>query len=432
MLPQSNKIGFWSVVALITACQVDAGAFLLPANLAPYGMLWIGGWAIACLGAIALSLVFARLGSWFPQTGGPYIFVAEAFGSVAAFFTGWTYWIVSWVSTTVIIIASIGYIIPLIGIDSKLSVLGMEIALIIIITLFNFRGVKASGNAEVFLSALRIIPLIIVPIAALFFFNKNNIAIAPSVTSIPMPEMLSHVVMLIIWGFMGMESATVAAGSIDNPKRTIPLAILFSTVCVSCIYLINGLGITGIIPHSKLVLTTAPYTDAVYELLGRNFHISMSLLTSVMCITSLNAWTLTSGQMTLGLAKSKILPAFFARKNKYNAPIWGLSISCIGSIFCLCLTTHERLAQQMITIIDFSVIGFLFVYTICCLAFLKLIFQRYPIKKMLLPFVYGSAALSFCCWVMYQTDITILLIPFVFAITGIPFYLYHRKTNTPS
>ena len=62
----SNKIGFWSVFALVTGSQIGTGVFMLPANLAPYGVLSLGGWVIAGGGAVILALVFAlgfRLGA---------------------------------------------------------------------------------------------------------------------------------------------------------------------------------------------------------------------------------------------------------------------------------------------------------------------------------------------------------------------------------
>ena len=93
----SNKIGFWSVFALVTGSQIGTGALFFPSSLAPYGTYSIVGWIISSFGAIALSLVFASLCARFPQTGGPHVYVQKAFGRYLAFFAGWTYWVISWV-----------------------------------------------------------------------------------------------------------------------------------------------------------------------------------------------------------------------------------------------------------------------------------------------------------------------------------------------
>src|SRR5437879_699390 len=109
----SRRIGFWSVFALVTGSQIGSGVFMSPATLAPYGIWGLLGWVVSGLGALSLALVFSELCTRFPKTGGPHVYVKEAFGKTAAFFTGWTYWIVSFVSTTAVIVTSIGYLSPL-------------------------------------------------------------------------------------------------------------------------------------------------------------------------------------------------------------------------------------------------------------------------------------------------------------------------------
>ncbi|MFT4327493.1 MAG: amino acid permease, partial [Wolbachia pipientis] len=109
----SNKIGFLAIFALVISSQIGSGIFMLPISLAPYGAYSLISWVISGFGAISLALVFASLCAKFPETGGPHIYVKHAFGSTAAFFVGWTYWVSSWVSSTAVTIASIGYLAPL-------------------------------------------------------------------------------------------------------------------------------------------------------------------------------------------------------------------------------------------------------------------------------------------------------------------------------
>ncbi|NBX72029.1 amino acid permease, partial [bacterium] len=170
----SNKIGFWSVFAIVTGSQIGSGIFILPATLAPYGVFSVLGWLISGLGAVALALVFGQLCAKFPKTGGPHVYVKEAFGSTASFFTGWTYWVISWVSTTAVIVASIGYLTPILGPQSAFSNLMMELVLLFSITMLNCKGVKTAGSAEFFLTCIKVIPLFIIPLIALFYFDSTN------------------------------------------------------------------------------------------------------------------------------------------------------------------------------------------------------------------------------------------------------------------
>jgi APA family basic amino acid/polyamine antiporter len=422
----SCKIGFWSVLALVTGSQIGSGVFMLPANLAPYGALSLGGWIISGLGAIALALVFAQLCCWLPKTGGPHVYVKEAFGPSIAFFTGWTYWVVSWISTTVVIIASIGYLTPLIGDHSPAVLLGLEIGLLLLITLLNFKGVKAAGNAEFLLTLLKIIPLFVMPLAALWFFDQKNIMVDITVSQLSTSQILGQVTLLTLWGFIGLESATTPAESVENPSKTIPRAVIWGTISVAVLYLLNSLGIMGVIPGSELMQSKAPYADAARVVFGGNWHIVISLIASVICIGTLNAWVLASSQVALGLAQDGLMPAFFSRKNRHDAPYWGLFISCAGIVPLLILTSNENLAKQMMTIIDFSVTAFLFVYAACCLAFFKLLLQRKD-KASAWGLFYGCLALCFCGWIIYETPLSTLLIAGCFTLSGVPVYLWYCR-----
>ncbi len=429
---QSHKIGFWAVFALVTGCQMDSGVFMLPTNLAPYGLRYLGGWALACLGGISLALVFAQLCAWYPKTGGPHVYVEQTFGRTLAFFTGWTYWVISWVSSTVIVVISVSYLMPLISSHWSMKAVALEILLMVVVTTLNFCGVQAAGRAGLVLSIIRFFPLLVMPIIALFFFDPAHFIVAPSVANLTISQTLNQVILLIMWGFIGLESATTSAGEIQNPTKTIPRAVLFGTLCVGILYLINSLGIMGIIPGAQLMNSCEPYVDAARVLFGGSWYVAISLIASISCIVALNAWMLTSGQVALGLAQDGLLPTVFARKNRFNAPYWGLAISCLGMILLLLFTANETLATRIFTIIDFSVITFLFVYAICCLAFLKLLVQkrdRVSVRFLTRSVLCGVCALVFCCLVIVGTPMHILLTASLFAVSGVPFYLYFLRNR---
>lgn len=424
MQSNTQKLGFWAVFALVTGSQIGSGIFMLPSALAPYGKFSIIGWLIAGAGAILLALVFAQLCAWFPKTGGPHVYVQHAFGNSAAFFTGWTYWVISWISTAVVVIAAIGYLTPLLGIQSLVLNLILEILLLVSITYLNLQGAAVAGKAEFFLTLLKIIPLIIIPFFALFFFNASNLAPQTGLTFTESIPLLGRVVLLTLWGFIGLESATTPAQSVYNPSKTIPKAIVTGTLCVALIYLINSIAIMGIIPFDILAKSAAPYAAAVKIMVGGNWHLLISLIACLICVGTLNAWVLTSGQIALGLANDALVPSIFGKTNNAGAPVIPLLISCLGTIPLLVATINHGLAAQVLTIIDFSVTAFLFVYAICCSAFLKIVMQkRQLLTHWWIHFLYGMLALLFCGWIIYNTPLRALLIASFFCLSGIPLYI---------
>lgn len=425
----SQKIGFWAVFALVAGSQIGSGVFMQPASLAPYGLYSLLGWLISGAGAVSLALIFGWLCAKYPRTGGPYVYVEEAFGPIAGFFTGWTYWVISWVSTPVLYVASVGYLSPLLGDPPIQVLLILELLLLFFLTWLNLKGVGAAGKAEFVLSLLKIIPLIIVPVVALFYFKIENFQFdATKVEETDLMHILSAVSLLTMWGFIGVESATTAAGSIENPAKTIPRAIVLGTLCVALLYFFNSLSVLGLVPGHHLSNSRAPYADAAQTIFGGNWYIVISLIASIVCIGTANAWTLSSGQAALGLAQVGLLPKIFSKINRFGAPRWGLLTSCVGIVPILVLTADESLSAQINTIIDFSVTAFLYVYLACVLAFFKVNIKEKSLLQSKGYLLAGIFSLIFCVWVLSETEWEILTTASLFCLTGIPVYFFVRKS----
>jgi APA family basic amino acid/polyamine antiporter len=417
----SNKIGFWSVFALVTGSQIGTGVFILPASLAPYGYFALIGWVISGFGSISLALVFAWLCEHFPKTGGPHVYVGEAFGTVFSFFTGWTYWVISWVSTAIVVIVAITAMKPFIGEQSSFIYVILEISLLSIITLLNLQGMKIAGIVELLLTILKFIPLLLIPLAALFFFDQQYFAIDHTISDLTIPQTLKQVTLLTLWGFIGLETATTAAGSIEHPSRTIPKAIIFGTFCVALLYFLNSFAIIGLIPTQNLMNSKAPYIDATQIIFGGDWHLIIAIITFIVCVGTLNGWTLTSGQIILGLANDGLISKFLGKKNIHGVPIYGLILSNFGIMLILILTIDDTISKQINFIIDLSVTTFLFVYLICSLAFLKLLIKQRKVK--LNQFLFGFIATIFCGWIIYETSLQTIVMASLFIFSGIPIYL---------
>lgn len=423
----SNKIGFWSVFELVTISQIGSG-LMLPAQLAIFGTLSLIGWIISGLGALILAIVFAELCVRNPKMGGPHAYIKEAFGPTAAFFSGWTYWIISWVSTVAIITSAVGYISPLLGsTDSTMITLSLEIAIISWATLLNLKGAETASKTKLSTIMIKVIPLVFVPVIALFFFNKSNF------TSLTLPliskEGLLHfnsVILITLWGFVGFESATATADKIDQPTRTIRYAMILGTLFVASLYFMSTLGILGMIPGEILMHSKAPYADAAFIIGGRAGYVVISVVCAVICLGAVNAWTLASSHIALGATQEGLMPNLFAKTNKHGAPTAALLIGWLGTIFILILIHKASLAQQINMVIDLSVITFLFIYMACCLAYLKILYLN-PKRSAIWKWACGLISLAFCTWIIASTDLNTLIISGLFFLSGIPIFLLRAK-----
>lgn len=419
--PMSKKLGFSAVLGLVMGSQIGSGVFMLPAGLAPYGYYGLMGWVISGIGAICLALVFAHLCANRPRTGGPHVYTEEAFGSIAGFFTGWTYWFISWVSSTAVIVTCIGYLTPILGELSPNMRLGLEIGLLFSIVLINLRGVEVAGEVELLLTVLKVIPLVALPLIALFYFDSANLAPTQIIETKSPLNILTYVTLLTLWGFIGLECATTPAGAVENPSKTIPKAIVIGTFFVALIYFLNSLGVMGVIPAEALANSKAPYADVAKHMFGDAPQLVISIIAFIVCVGTLNAWVLASGQIALGLAEDKLFPKFFAKRNKQDAPYFAILSSSIGIVPLLILTNQDNIAQQINYIIDLSVLSFLYVYVACAFALLKSNLKQSCVPRWVI--FTTTLALGFCLWIIFNTNIESVLTSSLFTLAGLPLFL---------
>lgn len=417
-------MGFLSVLSIVIGSQLGSGIFVLPTSLAPYGWYGLLSWWVAGLGAILLALVFADLSTKVTKTGGPHVFIEAAFGKTAAFYAGWTYWIVSWISSSVVVIASIGYLTPIIGNQSAIMHAILEIALLVSVTYINCKSVQMAGRLEIILTVIKYFSLFIIPIFTLSYFDASNIKVTTEETSTL--KIIGNVVMMAFWGFVGVESATAPAEAIANPQKTIPMAIVIGTSCVALLYFIDCLAIMGIVNGAVLAKTGAAHSLAIEKIWGPESARIMAALASLICAGTLNAWTITSGQIALGLSKDGLLPAFFGKRNTAGSPYVNIIISCLGVIPLLILTKNKSIARQITDIIDISVNAFLFIYLFCSASFLKLLKPRQYIKKAV-----GVLAICFCLCVIYESGLSTNVMAVLFPLSGVFVRLFYTPPDNP-
>ncbi|MDR1551569.1 MAG: amino acid permease [Holosporaceae bacterium] len=418
----SKKMGFGAVLALVFGSQIGSGIFVLPAALAPFGMFGVCGCLLAGLGATLLAFIFAELCSKFPRTGGPYVYVQQAFGRSAAFFIGWTYWLVSWTSTSVVIIAAVSNLSAFIG-GNEESYLLWEMLLLGVVTAINCRSVELAGRIESFLMLFKFVPFLLVPAVLLGSFREENIAIAPKYVDYSAIKMMAIVTAMSFWGFIGVECATAPAGAVQNPSKNIPRAIIIGTVGVAAIYFINNLAIMGVISSNDLAASQSPYIDAIKMVLGKNLSKVVSLITFMILVGTSNAWTLASAQASLGLAQDGLLPAIFARRNRNLAPYVGVLISSVGMVPMLICSQSKNLSEQISSIVDYSTKVFFLVYMVCCMAFTKISMADKKLFKSFLGVIVGT----FCLAMILHSTIISLLVSATFVCSGILMWPFVRR-----
>jgi APA family basic amino acid/polyamine antiporter len=427
----NKKMGFWTLFAIITGSQIGSGALLLPSKLSVYGYFSLFGWIVSAIGAIALALVFARLSALKKEKGGPHALVLDSLGFQISYFVGWTYWVISWASMTAVVSACGGYFSVFLGIDPNgFQASLIEIAVLLSVFLINWFGVSIAGRIELFLTVVKFVPLAVIPLFCFLFLTKTQFSqnfLQPPALEAPFFHLVSQIALLTLWGFIGFETGTAPAEAVENPKKTIPKAIVISTITVAVVYILNNIGLASFVARSDLSTSQAPYALVTQKLFGGQIWSSIiALISGIVCFGTLNAWIIASTQIALNLRKKEFLPKWLGLKNQYDIPKYALIVATMGIGLILLVMNNQSYGDKLTTAVTYAVTSFLLIYLICCVsALLDHVRKRIPMKMGTL--LYHLFALGFCLWVLIQNPFMNTVYALVVPLTGLPFFFLNMK-----
>ena len=138
---------------------------------------------------------------------------------------------------------------------------------------------------------------------------------------------MSAAATLTLWAFLGLESATVPATSIEDPDRTIPRATLIGTLLTAIVYVASTVGVMSLVVPSSLGQSPAPFADAGRAVWGEAGATIVALGASISAFGALNGWVLLVGQLPLAVANDGLFPRVFARLSGNGTPTAGMLIA---------------------------------------------------------------------------------------------------------
>ncbi len=325
----ARQFGLPIATALVMGNIIGGGIFLLPASVAPFGTISLVAFAVLTAGAIALALVFGRLAQRHPQTGGPYVYARAAFGDFAGFLAAWSYWITTWVSNAALAVAAVGYLDVLIPVhESKAATITAALLLQWLPALANLAGTRYVGAVQLLSTVLKFAPLLLVAVGGLFFFDPANLGPFQAGGQSGLGA-ISASAAILLFSYLGVESAAVSAGEVRDPRRNVGRATILGTLGAALIYLLGTLSVFGTVPHDQLVSSTAPFTDAVNSMFGGSWGgTAVAVAALVSMVGALNGWTLLSAQTPYAAAKDGLFPQVFATKRR-GVPTAGVLVTAV-------------------------------------------------------------------------------------------------------
>ena len=420
----TKKMSLVQATMLVSGNMIGTGIFLLPVSLASIGGIAVFGWLIAAAGAAALGLAFAKLGELDPQEGGPYAYARDFLGPYVGFQTNYVYWFANWIGNVAIALAVVGYLAEFIPrINSPRASVVAAAVVIWVLTFANIRGPRVIGALETWTVGLAMIPILAIAFLGWFWFNPTTFMNGWNVMGSSNLHAISRAASIALWAFMGIESASVSAGVIENPKRNIPLATLSGLAISAVVYLLSCTVIMGIIPNAQLRTSHAPFAEAARMVVGTPGMVIIGVCAILKSVGALGGWMLLVGQSAKAAADDGMFPRMFGRINRYGVPGVGLVVVSVLMTIVLLATISPTIAGQFDRIINLAVILIVVPYIYSSVAVVKVVFDRVGRGRTFSFFkVVALAAVCYCLWTIVGGDPKTVMQSLVGLLLSVPLY----------
>src|SRR5881409_1850790 len=268
-----RQIGLYAATAITVGNIIGSGIFRSPHSVAQHITsvpLVITAWVIGGVLSICGSLVLAELAVTHPKTGGLYVFIRESFGDANGFVFGWAnLWVVK-----PTVIASITTVFALYFCQVLHLGKGAEFpvgaAAILLLTFVNWLGVKEGARTASLFTTLKVVGILGLCVTAFVVLHPAP-AVATSATAIPGQPIFAAIALVmvsVLFAYDGWTDSTYVAGEIQNPKRNLPIAIVWGTVLVIAVYVLTNLAYFHVLTPNEVATYEAVGSETIRRILG--------------------------------------------------------------------------------------------------------------------------------------------------------------------
>ncbi len=426
--PSIKKIGLWTSTSLVIGNMIGAGIFLMPSALANYGGISLIGWLFSAGGALFLALLYSRLSKMMPSSdGGPYAYARKGFGDFPGFLVAWGYWISTLATNAAIAVSFVGAMslfIPILG-TNAIAAVSTAIFSIWILTWINTLGVRAGGKVQLITTVLKLAPLLLIAFGGLFFIHLDYF-IPFNISGTSSFQAITATAAMTLFAFLGVESATIPAGSVENPEKTIPKATMIGTIITTIVYVLGTFSVLGLVQAADLQTSVTPFADAAFVMFGETSKYWVDAGVAIAAFGALNGWILIQGQIPYAIAKDKLFPSIFAKQNKNGSPALGIIISSVLLTSLVAMNYTKGLVEQFQFLILLGTTTILIPYLFSAGSLVILYAEKKYLntKGWINTIFIAGGAFSFSLWAVAGTGQESVFWGFLLLLAGIPFYVW--------
>jgi APA family basic amino acid/polyamine antiporter len=420
-LKLKRELGLFDATLIGIGIIVGAGIYVLIGEAA--GVAGNSLWMSFLIGAAISSftgLSYAELTSMFPQAAAEYVYVKKAYMSkFLAFMIGWLLMCTGILSVSTVSLGFASYFGSLFSVPSILS----AIALIVIISYINFRGIKESSNVNIIVTGIELLGLVIIILLAVPKIG--------SVNYFEMPNGINGVLAassLIFFAYIGFEDVANIAEETKHPKKVLPRALLLSIVITAILYVLTSVSAVSLANWKDLGNSPAPLALAASKSIGDSAFYIIPFIALTATGSTVLIISIVTSRMIYGMAKEHSLPHKFALLDKKTRTPW------VAIIFIMVISSIFALTDKIELVANITSLGAFITFAAINLSLVWLRITRPHLQRPFkVPLSIGNIPILpligtiFCLFMIYQYDPPITTVGLIILVLGAAIYHIRKE-----
>jgi basic amino acid/polyamine antiporter, APA family len=362
-----RQLTLFDSVMVVISGTIGASIFITPADVlrvVPDPRFALMLWVIAGGVTLMAGLACAELGGMFPEAGGQYVFIREAYGKFAAFLYGWILFTAgnSGALAAVAIATALffGRAFPVFSTDHVIAACnfagvhwelnrGSLVAIfgVIVLTAVNLRSVKMAALLQN-VTALAYLAAVVAIVALGFIFGHgswSHFTSAPPHGIAPISLKGAGIAMIaLLWSYDGWEYLSWVAGEVKNPSRNLPLALFLGIMLIVITYLLANAIFLYALPPQSLAAQTALTDVAMTALFSQHAGRWVSLFIALISFGAGSVVVLGGARIYFSMARDGVFFKGMTRVHpRWKTPVTSLLAQCVWVILLILSGRYEQL-----------------------------------------------------------------------------------------
>jgi arginine:ornithine antiporter / lysine permease len=412
----AHKLTFITLTAMVVGSMVGAGVFSLPRRFAQE--TGVAGaliaWTVAGTGMLMLAFVFQTLAVRKPDLdAGVYAYAKAGFGEYLGFFSAFGYWASACVGNVtywVLIMSTVGAVIPALGEGDTVLAAALSTVGIWVFYLLIRRGVKEAAIINRIVTVAKLVPILVFIVLALFYLDPQVFADNWSGNSDvgTLWEQVRGTMLVTVFVFLGVEGASVYSRHARR-REDVGRATVLGLLSVLAVFASVTIVSYGILPYSEIAQLRQPSMAGVLEAAVGDWgevFVSVGLIVSV--LGAYLAWTLMAAEVLFVAAKDDDMPRFLRRSSGSDIPSAALLMTTIliQAVLIVTMFSEDAFNFALDLTSALSLIPFLLA---AAYAFKLAVTEPNPRREL----VVGALATFYTAFLLYAAGPKFILLSFI-------------------